>query len=155
METLPGAAEAKPARRSWRFWLLVLSPILTLGTCTVLIANAWRAIKPAQEQAAIFHRQLNAGEYKEIYRTASPEFHSAVTFPAFAEYLRKIHDQMGSCSQSANQGAPTANSTTSGTTVQLKYSMVCSSGRLDENIAYVIMDGVPRLLRYEASSPFE
>jgi hypothetical protein len=154
METFFGEERAAPRRRSWRFWLFVLAPILTLGTCTVLVANALRAIKPAQEQVAVFQKHLNAGEYTEIYRTASPALHSAATFPVFTEYLSKIHDQMGSCSP-ANQVAPFASSTPSGTTVQLKYSMECSSGRLDEIITYLMIDGVPRLLRYEASSPFK
>jgi hypothetical protein len=153
METLFGK-ERTTRERSWRFWLFVLSPILFLATCSVLVVKGIVKVKPAQEQAAILHKRLEAGEYTAIYMAASTEFQRHAPFEAARAYFREIHDKVGSCLPPVKATRYFANTTQSGTTVLLQYSLECSNGRLDETMTFSAGDGVPKLLHYEASSPF-
>jgi hypothetical protein len=153
METLFGN-ESTTRQRSWRFWLFVLSPILLLATCSVLVVKGVVEIKPAQEQAAILHEHLEAGEYAAIYMAASTEFQRQQHFEATEQFLRAIHDKVGSCLPPAKATRSFASSTPSGTTVLLQYRLKCSNGLLDEMMTFSVKGGTPKLLHYEASSPF-
>ena len=113
-----------------------------------------RAVQPAQKEAAVFHERLHAGQYDAIYAAAAPKFQSNVNNDAFAQYLGTIHDKMGSCPPPPKPDNYFANSNQSGTTVQLRYHIECSKGRLDEVMTFLVGSGAPRLLQYDASSPF-
>jgi len=129
--------------------------MLVLGTCSVFVIKSFRALGPAQEQAAAFHQRFEAGQYAAIYAGASPEFQRDTTREALQRYLQGIRDRMGKCTPPP--GKPDsyfANSSSSGTTIRLSYSLQCSNGHLDEVITFLSEDGMPKLFQYQASSRF-
>jgi hypothetical protein len=123
--------------------------------CTVAARKMFRSVPQAQAEVTVFHNRLEAGRYSEIYATASPVFQGNTQEAAFEKYLGAIHAKMGACKPPAKPVTYFANSNQSGTTVRLNYRIECSNGPLDEVIAFRVEDGIPRLLRYQASSPFQ
>jgi hypothetical protein len=150
METLFGTPPR--AQRSWRFWLLVLSPFLVIGTCSVLARRNVGLLRLAEEQGTVFHSHLYKGEYDAIYDAASYAFRG--TRDETRRYLAAIHEKTGSCSLPKSADSSLAKFNTSGTTVRLKYSLTCEKGQLDEEMTFLVEDGVPKLTGYRASSPF-
>jgi hypothetical protein len=152
METL-GIAGPPPLldrKRSWRFWLFVISPILFLGMCGVFGMKAYRLVSRARDASALLHQQIEQTKYEEIYYTSSIAFQRSLTAKDLDQYLSAIRTRMGPCEP---PGAPLnyfANANTNGTIVQLSYRLKC----LDETISYIEEDGTPRLQSYQASSPF-
>jgi hypothetical protein len=102
----------------------------------------------------MFHERLEAGQYDAIFAAAAPAFQKSVQHEAFTQYLATIHDKMGSCSPPSKADNYFANSNQSGTTVQMRYHVECSKGRLDEGMTFLMKNGAAKLLQYDASSPF-
>jgi hypothetical protein len=153
METL-FSNETHPRPRSWRFWLLVASPFLLLGMCTVAVKNALKSVPLAQSEAKTFHDRFEAGRYGEIYAAASPTFQSSIQESQFEHFLEGIHTKMGACKPPTKPASYFANANQSITTIRLKYRIECSTGALDETITFRVEDGLPKLQLYQASSPF-
>lgn len=155
METLFADQPVKP-RKTWRFWLFVLSPILILGMCSVFVLKAKRALSKIQPAIEVFHERLQSEQYAAIYAAAAPAFQRATPLSTLEDYLGGIHRKAGACQPPGKPGSyfANANSNTEGTTIQIQLRVLCSNGPLDENMVFVIDQEVPKLLSYDASSPF-
>jgi len=141
--------------RSVRFWLAVSSPLLIMGACGWFAARAKQAESRAEREAAVLHQRLEAFQYDVIYEAAAPAFRAAVPKTNLYKYLAAIREKSGACRAPAQPVSYFANSSTSGTTVNLRYHLECANGALDEAIAFDVQDGAARLLHYQASSPFQ
>jgi hypothetical protein len=123
--------------------------------CTVAARKMFTFVPQAQAEVAVFHNRLEAGRYNEIYAAASPVFQANTQEATFQKYLGTIHSKMGACKPLAKALTYFANSNQSGSTARFTYRIECSNGPLDEVITFRVEDGVPRLFRYQASSPFQ
>ena len=155
METLFADRPAKPPK-TWRFWLFVLSPVLILGMCSVFVMKAKRALSKIQPAIEAFHERIESEQYAAIYAAAAPAFQRATPLNTLENYLGGIRKKTGACQPPPKYGSylANANSNTEGTTIQVQMRVVCSNGPLDENIVFVFDQEVPKLLSYDASSPF-
>jgi hypothetical protein len=156
METLFGSPrdfELSQRRRSWRFWLFVASPFLVVGILVVLATRATTSVQQAQLEAKQFHYRVEKGWYEEIHAIASPAFQRSIQPPALRQYLSTISAKMGACKEPGKPTAYFVNANQSGTIVRLRYRLECSNGPLDEDITFIVDQGVYRLLGYRASSP--
>lgn len=89
--------------RPWRFWLMVLSPLLVMGGCGLFWLKAKETALLAEREAAVFHQRLEAGQYAAIYDAAAPAFRARVS-GRFCQILRRSARQDGSM-QDASQSA--------------------------------------------------
>ncbi len=152
METLFGTQPKR--RKSWRFWLFVLSPLLFLGMCGRLLMQSKQASLEAGRQVALFHQRLESAQYEAIYGDAAPDFQVTIQPAALGKYLGTIHEKMGACEAPAQPVTSSFNTNTTGATVVLRYRTSCSNGRLDETFAFAQDRWGTKLLKYQASSPF-
>ena len=154
METLFADRPAKPPK-TWRFWLFVLSPVLILGMCSVFVMKAKRALSKIQPAIEAFHERIESEQYAAIY-AAAPALQRATPLSTLENYLGGIRKKTGACQPPPKYGSylANANSNAEGTTIQVQMRVVCSNGPLDENIVFVLDQDVPKLLSYDASSPF-
>jgi hypothetical protein len=132
MQTLFGSQPKR--RKSWSFWLFVLSPLLFLGMCGRFLMQSKQASLEAERQVTLFHQRLESAQYEAIYGDAAPDFQVTIQPSALAEYLASIHDKMGACQAPAKPVTSVFNTNTSGARVSLRYRTQCSSGELDEAI---------------------
>jgi hypothetical protein len=123
--------------------------------CTVAARKLFMLGPQAQAEVAVFHNRLEAGHYSEIYAAASQAFQATAREATFEEYLGAIHAKMGACKPPTKPTSYFANSNQFGTTLRLNSRIECSNGPLDEVITFRVEEGLPRLLRYQASSPFQ
>ena len=148
------SSETHPRPRSWRFWLFVVSPFLFLGMCTVAIRKAFKSVPQAQHELTVFHDRFEGGRYHEIYAAASPAFQRSIQQAAFEQCLGTTRS-WGLVKPPTKPVTYFANSNQSGSTVRLQCRIECSNGPLDEVITFGVEDGVSRLIRYQASTPFQ
>ena len=141
-------------RKSWIFWLLVLSPLLLLGMCGRFLMRSKEASIEVERQVALFHQRLESAQYEAIYGDAAPDFQVTIQPSALSEYLTSIHEKMGACRAPAQPVTSTFNTNTSGARVSLRYRIQCSSGELDGAFTFAQDRWGTKLLRYRASSPF-
>jgi hypothetical protein len=139
--------------RSWRFWLTVLSPLLVMGACGLFFARSRQMGAEAERAAALFHKQLAAGQYDAIYDAAGVDFRTAVNRWDAGRLLATVHIKMGECQTPAGSLGYFTNMNTSGTRVQLRYRLACANGALDETLAYAPDAGGLRLVGYDFRSP--
>jgi hypothetical protein len=139
--------------RSWRFWLVVLSPLLMMGGCGLFWLKAKEIASRAEREAAVFHQRLAAAQYAAIYDAAAPAFRTQVSQTDSAKYFGAVHDKMGACKIPAAAQSFLTNATTSGTTARLRYRLECASGSLEETLVYAVDGDRPLLLGYNANSP--
>lgn len=157
METLFGSeldSGRSPHRKSWRFWLLVISPFLFLGMCGVLYVKTKNVLPQAEREVDAFHERLETAQYDAIWAASSPAFQGSVERSALGDYLRTIHEKMGSCQDRAKVTGEFANANMSATTVRLQYRVNCSNGPLDETFTFTVNGAAVELLSYGATSPF-
>jgi hypothetical protein len=152
MDTLFGAQPKR--RKSWRFWLFALSPLLFLGMCGTFMMQSKQASLEAGRQVALFHQRLESAQYDAIYGDAAPDFQITIQPTALSKYLGAIHEKMGACQAPAQAVTSSFNTNTTGATVLLRYRTSCSNGRLDETFVFAQDRWGTKLLRYQASSPF-
>ncbi len=93
-------------------------------------------------------------QYAAIYAAAAPEFQKQVQLPALERYLGGIHAKAGACQPPGKPDSYFANANTEGTTVNVRLRVSCANGPLDENLVFLVDQNVPKLLEYDASSPF-
>ncbi len=141
-------------RRSARFWLAVLSPLVLLGACGCFVIKAKKAASEAEREAVRFHQRFAAAQYDAIYDGAAPGFRAAVTRADSIKYFAAIHDKIGACRQPAWPLTSFANATPNGTTVRLEYRLECGSGVLEEAFVFAVSAEGARLLFHHASSAF-
>lgn len=152
METLFGAPPKR--RKSWIFWLFVLSPLLFLGMCGRFLIQSKQASLEAEREVALFHQRLESAQYDAIYGDAAPDFQVTIQPSGLSKYLGTIHEKMGACQAPARPVTSSFNTNTSGARVSLRYRMHCSGGELDEAFTFAQDRRGTKLLRYRASTPF-
>lgn len=99
-----------------------------------------------------FHRQFNAGQYKEIYRQGDDKFWEAVNEAEFVEFLGAVKRKIGSVSK-ATQSGWHVNATMMGTVVTLGYEVEFSDGKGVEQFSFLVSGEQAKLLRYDVNSP--
>jgi hypothetical protein len=107
-----------------------------------------------QPEINAFHERFENEQYEAIYNAAAPAFQTKVQLGALEEYLGGIHKKAGACQPPGKPSSYFANSNTTGTTIRVQFRLLCSSGPLDEDMVFLVDKNVPKLLRYDASSPF-
>ena len=140
-------------RRSWHFWLLVLSPLLAMGGCGLFWVKAKGIASRAEREAAVFHQRLAAGQYDAIYDAAAPGFRDRVSRTDAAKFLGGVHEKMGACKTPGAALSFLTNANASGTRVRLRYRLECANGSLEETFVSAVAGDSPRLLGYDANSP--
>jgi hypothetical protein len=106
----------------------------------------------AENAVGEFHRQLNAGQFHEIYRATAPAFKNATTEERFVGVLATVHDRLGNAGQ-ANQDGWHINYNNGATTVDLNYNTAYARGQAREHFVYLIEGQRASLVRYDINSP--
>jgi len=108
-----------------------------------------------KEQAAravdTFHQQMNAAQFAEIYRAASPELQKTTTEADFTRLMETIHRKLGNF-KTAREVGSRAISGSSGTTVTLTEESEFEHGSGTETFVFSVSDASATLVRYKISS---
>ena len=99
-----------------------------------------------------FHKQFNAGDYKEIYDQADEGFHKAAKEADVIALFEAIHRKLGSVKQSTQSGWR-VNSTTTGTIVNLQYNTEFTDGNATEQFVFLVSGDKALLYNYNINSP--
>jgi hypothetical protein len=106
----------------------------------------------AERGVELFHSQLNAEQYSEIYAEADEGFRSSAPPDTFYDTLRLVHQKMGYALQ-ANQKAYFFTTSTGGNFVTLNYETHFANGDAQERFQWTVVGGRALLLRYDINSP--
>jgi len=100
----------------------------------------------------IFHHLVDRGEYAAIYDNSASGFQKAASRDASNKFFARISLKMGDCTESPVTFGG-YQMTTSGTFITMNFSRACKNGTLDEQFVWVLENGKPVLLKYNANNP--
>jgi hypothetical protein len=114
--------------------------------------NPFKDYRLATKAAEDFHRRFDANQYQTIYNDADPTFRISMSQDIETKFLSRIKRKMGTCPLGDLTGF---NETTNmnGTIILANYQMQCSNGIMTENFEFHLVNGVPKLSKYNAQSP--
>jgi hypothetical protein len=103
------------------------------------------------QQVTAFHRQLDAGQFDQIYAAASDDLKRTSTQDRFNRFLAAVHRKLGATGKAQQTGFnDTMN--TSGHYVVLNYHTTFAQGDGTESFTYSIVNGTPKLAAYQINS---
>jgi hypothetical protein len=122
-----------------------------LAECLLMPACSPSKAKGAAESAvSVFHSELDAEQYHDIYAQSSPEFQKSATEAEIAEFLGAVHRKLGRVQHSDEAGF-NLNFNTSGSTVTLSYNSQFANGPATEQFVWRVEDQ-PSLINYRIDS---
>jgi len=127
-------------------WSFGAAALLALSGC-----SAGQDKTAAEAGVAQFHRQLQAGDYHEIYRGAAAEFRQSGSENSAVRFLDTVNERLGAV-QRANQQNWRVNFTSGGNMVILDYATEFAHGRGVENFVFRVQGGQAKLVGYHINS---
>jgi hypothetical protein len=92
-------------------------------------------VHTAEGEIAHFHKQLDAGQFADIYSASSPEFQKVTTSDAWSQLLAAIHRKLGAF-QSGKTAGWGDNATLRGHFVTINYAARYARGPAQETFVY-------------------
>ncbi len=106
----------------------------------------------ADAAVARFHRQLNAGQFSEIYSQSSKGMKSSSSKTDTVQLLTAVQRKLGAF-QSAKRTGWRVNYNTSGNNTVVAYESVYARGKATETFTFVGDSKNPQLLGFNINSP--
>ncbi|GAA4816936.1 hypothetical protein GCM10023232_11360 [Sphingosinicella ginsenosidimutans] len=127
---------------------LIVQPLvlLAIAGCS---AGQDRAV--AERAVTEFHHRLDAGQFHEIYASASDDFRAAGTEAAALRLLGAIHNRLGLYEDATPRGWR-INYGGGGSTVSLSYVSHFMRGNLGEDFTFRVAGGTASLVGYHVTS---
>lgn len=126
--------------------MLTAALLLPLAACSVTADKG-----AAESGVAQFRRQMDAGQYRQIYAAATPEFRQNASEEAGVRFLQTVHDRLGAV-RTAEQTGWRVNFASGGNVAALGYSTQFAHGRGTENFVFRIEGARARLMGYHVNS---
>ena len=108
-------------------------------------------ISHAMDGIAIFHRQLNAGQFDTIYAEADSQFKAGTAQADMVQLLSAIHRKLGDF-QSGSQTGWNDNVNTGGHFLTIGYTAKYAGGSAEENFVYRMNGEQAALVGYHINS---
>jgi len=105
----------------------------------------------AERAVDVFHSQLDAEHYSEIYAQGDEDFKKAGSQEEFEKLVRAVHQKLGKV-QAANQVGYLVNVSSSGTFVTLTYDTTFVDAKATEQFVWHVRDGRAALYNYNINS---
>lgn len=122
-----------------------------LGFALLAGCSMSKDVALAQAQIPVFHSELDAGSFHEIYATSATDLQKVASEEDFSKLLEAVHRKLGNVKTSAQETLNIA-TTTSGTFVTVVNKSKFEQGDGDEQFVYRIDQGVAKLAGYHISS---
>jgi len=113
--------------------------------------GAKQEIQTAESAVGLFHEQLNAGNYAQIYDASDEAMKNAASQEKFVALLDAIHRKLGWV-QSSNRQTFFLNYATSGKTVRLTYATQFDNDKAAEEFVFRVKGKEAHLLGYHINS---
>ena len=128
------------------------SQFMTIIACTILAGCSPSSDVPAAERGiALFHSDLNAGNFQKIYDTSDAQLKAAASKEFFGKILNAVHSKLGLFKNGKSAGW-NDNATTSGRFVSINYQAAYQKGSAQENFVYRIDGNHAALVGYHVTS---
>jgi len=101
----------------------------------------------ARDEAVRFHRQFDAGRFKEIYADTGPQVRREMSEAEFVTFLADMQMQLGKVAQTSATGS-NVEATGKGKVVTLTYNTQFANGVAEETFAYTVEGGRTTLTNY-------
>ena len=134
----------------WK-WSLALTGVLLaflLWQCGSALRQGQTLAGPAVKE---FHRELNAGQYDEIYRKADQGLAGEDKHDELVKFLQGVHTKLGDASV-ATQINIRVNATTFGSSIVAQYNTTFARGAAVETFTWVKRSGTLKLYGYDIRS---
>lgn len=116
-------------RRTARL-LTGLAALATLAAC-----NIQQSVDDANAEVAVFHNDLDRGQFNAIWTDSAPEMKAATSQGQFEALLSAVHRKLGQVQQSQQQGW-SSNATTGGSFVVVTMQTRFEKGTALETFTY-------------------
>lgn len=126
--------------------------LVGLVGCLTVACSASTDTKAAEQQVSVFHRQLDAGRFDQIYRGGTDDFRKSASRNDMGKFLSAIHRKLRA-SKSTELRGWRVSTTTSGAFTELDYATVYEHGPAKETFNYKSEGGKPVLAGYNINSP--
>ena len=126
---------------------------LLLAACALALAGCglMEGVDTAEQAAATFHEQYNAGAFDETYDASADDLRATEARSEFITTLAGVRTKLGSMRATRRTGF-NARVDSSGTFVELEYETEFENGTGTEEFTWEISNGRARLLSYNVSS---
>ena len=127
--------------------------LLAVGFSSALLAGCSMSKDTAlaQAQISVFHSELDAGSFQQIYLSSSPDLQKVASEGDFVKLLAAINRKLGNV-KTSTQLTWKVFSGTSGTFVTVVNKSQFEQGSGDEQFVYRIDNGVAKLAGYHINS---
>jgi hypothetical protein len=127
-------------------WGLLLSALALLPGCPFRPDYS-----AAAEACALFHRQVDGGQYGSVYDGAATGLRSSLDRERLVGFLRRITRKMGKC-DGATVGFAGYKVGSPGIFIMTRATRRYANGQLSEQFVWLMVGGKPTLFRYNADS---
>lgn len=128
-----------------KLWLVLLG-VSVLSACSIGADT-----QAAEKSIALFHADLNAGNFDKIYDVSGSELKAAANKDKFTKILSTVHTKLGMFKDGKSVGW-NDNVTTGGHFVTINYNAAYDKGVADENFVYRVDGGGSALVGYHVNS---
>lgn len=146
----PDNSVTSPKGMLWKWSLALTASVFILITwqCRSALRQGRTLADPAVQD---FHRELNEGQYEQIYRAADSGLAGEGRHDALIKFLEGVHTKLGEAGV-ARQLSIRVSATTFGSSIIAQYDTTYTRGSAIETFTWVKKDGNLKLHGYDIRS---
>jgi uncharacterized protein DUF4019 len=129
----------------------LLSGLAMIAVAALLACSPAKNLEVAESEVARFHKELDAGNFDQIYASASDDLKKASGHEEFVKLLRAVNSKLGPTRMASRTGW-NMNLNTSGNFVTLTFDTQFEKGKGTEQFVYRIASGKALLAGYHIMS---